>query len=51
MPELFILAAFMVGTLLLLAGLMVIFRSWMIQRDTFSGGAGDGTQSHGPSGH
>ena len=43
MPELFILAAFMIGTLVLLAGLMVIFRSWMIQRDTLSGSTDGGT--------
>ena len=43
MPELFILAAFMLGTMVVLVGLMVIFRSWMIQRDTLSGDAGGGT--------
>lgn len=38
MPELFLLVAMMVATLLLLAGLMVVFRGWMQQRDAIMGG-------------
>ena len=41
MHELFLLAAFMVATLVLLAGLMVIFRRWMDQREA-GGDAGNG---------
>jgi len=33
MPEVFLLIAFMVATLVLLTGLMVIFRVWMEKKD------------------
>ena len=33
MPELLLLLFFMVGTLILLAGLMYIFRHWMDRRE------------------
>lgn len=38
MPEVFLLIAFMVGTLVLLAGLMVFFRGWMEEKDAHMGG-------------
>lgn len=47
MPELFLLIAFMVATLLLLGGLMVIFRGWMAARDQVS----SGSAGHGAGGH
>ena len=40
MPELFLLIAFMVATLVLLGGLMVIFLDWMKKKDTLFGGSG-----------
>ncbi|MDA1132746.1 MAG: hypothetical protein O2905_05940 [Proteobacteria bacterium] len=47
MPELFILIAFMVATLVLLGGLMVIFRGWMAARDRIpSDSAGRRTGGH-----
>lgn len=51
MPELFLLLAFMVATLVLLAGLMVIFRGWMRQKDMLVGeptvGAAKAHAAHG----
>ena len=38
MHELFLLVAMMVAVLVLLAGLMVVFRGWMQKRDAISGG-------------
>ena len=47
MPEVFILWAFMLGTLVVLAGLMFIFKGWMAKKDMGQGG----TTSHGGHGH
>ena len=38
MPELFLLVMMMTAVLVLLAGLMVIFRGWMRRRDAMIGG-------------
>ena len=51
MLDLFLLASFMIGVLVLQVGLMVIFRGWMIRRDALPGGSGDHAPSQGPSGH
>ncbi len=48
MPEVYILWAFMAATLVLLAGLMVIFKGWMAKRDAIVGG---GTPPMGGHGH
>lgn len=37
MPEVYILWAFMAGTLIVLAGLMFIFKGWMAKRDAVMG--------------
>jgi hypothetical protein len=47
MPEVFLLIAFMVATLVLLAGLMVIFRGWMEKRDSQPGGNASSAPSAG----
>lgn len=39
MPELFLLIAFMVATLGLLAGMMVVFRGWMEKKDSLWNGS------------
>lgn len=46
MSELYILWAFMIGTLVVLAGLMFIFKGWMSKRDAVMGNT-----SHTHSGH
>ena len=38
MPELFLLVAMMVAVLILLSGLMFVFRGWMQKRDAMTGG-------------
>ena len=48
MPEVFILWAFMAGTMVVLVGLMVIFKGWMAKRDAVMGNP---TQTHGGHGH
>jgi hypothetical protein len=50
MPEVFILWAFMIGTLVVLAGLMFIFRGWMASRDAVMGQGGT-THTHTGHGH
>lgn len=46
MPEVVLLWAFMVATLVVLAGLMWIFKGWMSARDEAMGNA-PATRSHG----
>ena len=48
MGEAMILWAFMAGTLVVLAGLMFIFKGWMNKRDAIMGGA---RVNHGGHGH
>ncbi len=48
MAEVYILWAFMLGTLVVLAGLMFIFKGWMAKRDQMMGNP---TQGHGGHGH
>jgi hypothetical protein len=50
MPEVFLLLAFMAATLVVLAGLMVIFRGWMARKDAIMGGQ-PSAMSHGGHGH
>jgi len=50
MPELFLLLAFMAATLVVLAGLMFIFKGWMARKDQLIG-QGPGTMSRGHGHH
>ncbi len=47
MPEVVLLWAFMAATLVVLAGLMYIFKGWMQARDEVMGGHAPATRSHG----
>ena len=46
MPEVFLLLMFMAATLILGAGLMLVFRKWMMKRDAIMGGAPMPTKDH-----
>jgi hypothetical protein len=50
MSEVYILWAFMIATLVVLAGLMVIFRGWMQAKDALMGDA-PASRSHTGHGH